>query len=48
MRGMAIPQGAVFNRGLYDDFVASTEEAFTGLPFITKSGVSSNRFPQDG
>jgi hypothetical protein len=24
----------VFNRGLYDDFVASgTKEAFTGLPF---------------
>jgi outer membrane protein assembly factor BamA len=29
-----IPKGAVFNRGVYDDFVAhGTKEAFNGLPF---------------
>jgi outer membrane protein assembly factor BamA len=45
-----IPKGAVFNRGVYDDFVArGTKEAFNGLPFhYDKIGRFLQTDPQAG
>ncbi|HKD63787.1 MAG TPA: POTRA domain-containing protein [Candidatus Acidoferrales bacterium] len=45
-----IPKGAVFNRGVYDDFVdRGTKEAFSGLPFhYEKIGRFLQTDPQAG
>ena len=45
-----IPQGSVFNRGVYDDFVVrGTKEAFSGLPFhYEKIGRFLQTDPQAG
>jgi hypothetical protein len=45
-----IPQGSVFNRGVYDDFVVrGTKEAFNGLPFhYEKIGRFLQTDPQAG
>ena len=45
-----MPKGAVFNRGLYDDFVAhGAKEAFSGLPFhYDKIGRFLQTDPQTG
>ena len=45
-----IPKGAVFNRGVYDDFVAhGAKEAFNGLPFhYDKIGRFLQTDPQTG